>query len=143
MLEGGGGLRARHERHAILRRLRELSLFRDFDDDELGQIDGLMTEIDIEPGEHLTREGEVGREFVIIHEGFARVTKGGEEVAVVGPGSFVGEIALLDGTKRTATVTAITPLVAHVLGVVEFEGLLDAAPALREKIEFVAAQRRA
>jgi CRP-like cAMP-binding protein len=130
------------ERHQILEHLRRVRTFADCSDDELVAIHDLMGEVSIASGETLTREGEVGRDFTIIAEGHASVEKDGVEVAGVMEGSFVGELALLDNTSRSATVTAMTPLRAYVLGSAEFQALLDRSPTLRSKIERAAAERR-
>jgi CRP-like cAMP-binding protein len=126
----------------VVDRLRQVRSFVDCSDDELVTINGLMTEVSVGAGEALTREGEVGREFIVLVDGHASVEKGGEEVAGVMEGSFVGELALLDNTYRTATVTAVTPIRAYVLGAKEFQTLLDTSPTLRAKIEKAAADRR-
>ncbi|HEX9713405.1 MAG TPA: cyclic nucleotide-binding domain-containing protein [Actinomycetota bacterium] len=133
----------RKERKAALAGLRDVPAFAECTDEELEQIDRFMTELTLSPGTKLTREGEAGREFAIIIDGTARVTKDGQEVATIGPGSFVGEIALLDKTMRTATVTAVTPLRLFMLNAAEFHGLLETSRSLREKIERAAAQHRA
>lgn len=132
----------RKERKAMLERLRAVPAFADCSDAELEQIDHIMTEVNLSPGTKLTREGEPGREFAIIIDGDAKVSKDGHDIATIGPGSFVGEIALLDHTVRTATVTAVTPVHAYVLSVSEFHAMLDASPTLREKIEKAAAEHR-
>jgi len=60
-------------------------------------------------------QGSLGREFFVIVEGSAEVARGGTRIATRGAGEFVGEIALLTTTKRTATVTATTPLRCFVM----------------------------
>ena len=61
-------------------------------------------EIDVPSGRTLTKQGEPGREFVVIVSGTAEVTKDGRRVNMLGAGDFLGEIALLSGGPRTATV---------------------------------------
>ena len=125
-----------------LNRLRQVRSLADCSDDELETISDLMVEVSIDAGETLTRQGEAGRDFVMILEGHASVTRDGDEIAGVMEGSFVGELSLLDKTSQTATVTAMTPLRACVLNATEFQTLLDGAPTLRAKIEQAAEDRR-
>ena len=58
----------------------------------------------------LVREGDYSYQFVAIEEGTAKVTRGGETLAELGPGDFFGEIGLLEKTFRTATVEATSPM---------------------------------
>ena len=64
-----------------------------------------LDEIEMPSGRVLTREGEMGREFVVLVDGSAEVTKNGRRVNLLGAGDFLGEIALISGSPRTATVT--------------------------------------
>lgn len=127
---------------SVVDQLRRVRSFADCSDEELTAIQDLMTEVEIAEGETLTRQGEAGREFLVIVEGHASVDRDGEEIAGVMEGSFVGELALLHGTPRTATVTAVTPLRAYTLDASAFRELLDRAPTLKGKIERAAADRR-
>ena len=125
-----------------INQLRQVSSLSDCSDDELETISELMVEVSIDAGETLTRQGDAGRDFVLIVEGHASVARDGEEIAGVMEGSFVGELSLLDQTSQTATVTAMTPLRACVLNASEFQSLLEGAPTLRRKIEQAAEDRR-
>jgi len=72
------------------------------------ELDRLVTELDeieMPKGRVLTREGETGREFVVLVDGTAEVTKNGRRVNLLRAGDFLGEIALISGGPRTATVT--------------------------------------
>ena len=93
------------------------------------------------PGEVLVQEGTVGREFLVIAEGTAVVMVGDESIARVGPGDFVGEIAMLDRGFRTATVVAETDMVVEICGTSEFAVLLAGAPTLTRKLLIGLAQR--
>ena len=66
----------------------------------------------LEPGETIAVEGEQGVGFFVIESGTARVTVGGEERRTLGPGDYFGEIALISKARRSATVTAETPVAA-------------------------------
>ena len=91
-------------------RLKQIPLFRDVPDEELGQIATFAQEVSVEAGRELVREGDFSYEFMAIEEGEAEVTRHGEHLADLGPGDFFGEIGLLEKTLRTATVTAKTPM---------------------------------
>jgi CRP/FNR family cyclic AMP-dependent transcriptional regulator len=81
----------------------------------------------------LAREGDRGVGLFLILNGNAKVTIGGKQKAVLKPGDFFGEIALLDGGARTATVTSTTPV--ELLGLTEwvFRGLLVEHPSIALK----------
>jgi CRP/FNR family transcriptional regulator, cyclic AMP receptor protein len=75
-----------------------------------------------------------GQEFFVIISGSASVDRGGVHLADVGPGDFQGEIALLDGGPRTATVTATTPMKLLVATHREFSSLLDTTPLIARRM---------
>jgi CRP-like cAMP-binding protein len=85
-------------------------------------------------GEVLCREGETGQEFFVIVEGKTDVTSKGKRVATLGDGDFVGEIALLEDTKRTATVAAKTPLRLFVLTRQDFRLLVNENRSVERKV---------
>src|SRR5262245_50639404 len=92
---------------------------------ELAAIRSLCTEIAVAPGRVLMHEGEPGRQFVVVTAGRARVEVGTAAVGQVAAGSFVGEMALLDRTRCSATVTAEIPMHLLVFSRREFQALLD------------------
>lgn len=108
---------------------------------ERQHVSRLFTSITVEPGRVLTREGTVGREAMYIETGTAHVERGGAAVTSVCDGDFVGEIALLTGAPRTATVTARTEMVVSVLGRAEFATLLSTSPTIARRILVGAMQR--
>jgi CRP-like cAMP-binding protein len=110
--------------------IRNVDLFEDCSREELSQIADLMKETHVAAGTELCREGEPGREFFVIVEGQASVTVKDDHIATLGPGSFFGEMALLDDSPRRATVTAQTAIIGLVLAGREFRALLDTAPAV-------------
>ena len=121
--------------------LGEVPLFADCSATELEGISSLLTAVDVRAGTPLLREDEHDWQFIVIAEGYAQVTRGGRDVAVVGPGTFIGEIALLERVPRSATVTAVTPLTVYVANAAEFATLLDLAPSVAEKVRATAASR--
>lgn len=82
----------------------------------------------LEPGVDLTRQGDAGDAFYVIIDGQARVTVDGETVNTLGPGQYFGELALLDGEPRSATVTSETDLDVAVLGLRMFRTLVREFP---------------
>ena len=75
-------------------------------------------------GDDIIHEGAKGRDFFVILEGRARVTRGGEEVATIERGDFFGELALFDPAPRNATVTAVGKVRLAVLTQPEFHEVL-------------------
>jgi CRP-like cAMP-binding protein len=127
-------LHALRRRDPRVDRLRHVAPFTACSEDELAAVVRRTAEHRFEPGEVLIREGTVGHEVFVILEGAATVHIGGRLVARLGPGEFVGELALLDRRSRTATVVAETPLVVTVSGIGEFADLLTEAPHLTRKL---------
>ncbi len=121
--------------------LARVPLFADCDRKELAQIAQLTTAITIEAGTTFIKEGSYAREMMIIESGSATVSKGGDVVAEIGPGAVVGELALLTGHARNATVTSSARSELLVLGASEFASLLDAAPSVTRKILVTVAKR--
>ncbi len=110
--------------------LAKVSLFSGLSAKELHAISSLLTPVDVPAGTVLTREGDHGREFIVIVTGTASVSRHGTEVATIGPGASVGEIAIIDGGPRTATVTATTDMQIEVATHAEFSSLLAQAPEI-------------
>ena len=97
---------------------------------ELAQIASLSTECDAVAGQVLAQEGELGGEFFIIVDGRATASRNGVVLATLAPTSFFGELALLDGGPRTATVVADTDLHLLVLSRPEFKQLCRTYPTV-------------
>ncbi len=122
--------------------LRHLDLFSGCSNAELRAVAPLLTAFPLEAGDVLMREGSRGEEFMIIAEGRVSVARSSHDPLVVGAGAFVGELALLDHTPRSATVTALTPLWLYVSTSREFDALLDRSPSVQAVISRVADERR-
>jgi CRP/FNR family cyclic AMP-dependent transcriptional regulator len=86
--------------------LERIPLFSDLEHRDLEQIAGSMKQRRFSPGETIAAEGEQGVGFFVIEDGRAKVTVHGEERRTLGPGDYFGEVALISGSDRTATVTA-------------------------------------
>jgi CRP/FNR family cyclic AMP-dependent transcriptional regulator len=105
--------------------LRNLPMFEDFSSRDLARIDVLTCEIDIAAGRTVMTQGQVGREALIVLSGDADVRIDGEVVARIGSGDVVGELALLDGKPRSATVIAATDMRVLVFDRGQFAELLQ------------------
>ncbi len=125
----------------MLERLAQIELFSELNHKELKKLASFMTTVNPKAGRNLTTQGDVGREFMIIREGEASVRRNGRLIANLGPGDFFGELAVVAGVPRTATVTAETDLVVEVLNRREFSSLLDGNPAIAKKILVGAVKR--
>ena len=123
--------------------VRHVPLFSQCSKRELAQIAGIADEIDLREGKVLIREGERGREFFVLLDGSAEVTKGGRRVNTLGPGDFFGEIALVSNSARTATVTATSPVYTLVITERSFRRLLDEVPEIQRKVLLALAERLA
>ena len=121
--------------------LARIPIFSECSNKELKAISKLVTPVEVRAGKVLTTEGDVGREFMIIASGTATVKRNGRKVATLGPGDFFGELAVLAGVPRTATVTADTDMVVEALNRQEFSSLLDESPTLAKKILLGAVKR--
>lgn len=121
--------------------LKRAPLFEGLSKKELAELARVTDDLKVEPGTVLCREGKAGREFFVIVDGEAEVTKGGKAVGTCGGGDFVGEIALLKTTKRTATVTATTPLRCFILTQGAFRRELEANPGVQHKVMQALAER--
>jgi CRP/FNR family cyclic AMP-dependent transcriptional regulator len=114
--------------------LATVALFERCTKKELDAVAELTTEISLEAGRVLCREGEVGGEFFVIVDGTATLAQRGRDIRGVGAGSAIGEMALLDGGPRTATARAATPMTVLVLNRREFDALLERAPSVARKL---------
>jgi CRP-like cAMP-binding protein len=114
--------------------LKRTPLFEDLPRRHLTALARLTDDLDVPAGKVLCREGETGNEFFAILEGEVEVTRQGRRIEPDEPIEFFGEIALLERTPRTATVTAVTPLRFFVLTRQSFQSVLDAEPDVERKV---------
>lgn len=125
----------------IDKQLETIELFAELTTKERKAVSRLMTEITVKPGRDLMVEGTAGREFLIIVSGEATVRRSGRIVARVGSGDFLGELAVIAGVPRTATVTADTEMEVSILNRREFSALLDEQPKIARKVLVGAVKR--
>ena len=107
------------------KRLREIPGFKDLPEATIARIDAMSTELTVQPGQLLTRQGTPGREAFIIVDGTAAFSRDGEPQIFLPPGALVGELALLDGRPRVGDVVAVTPLRVLVVNPAEFASLTE------------------
>jgi CRP-like cAMP-binding protein len=123
-------------------RLRPLPLFEGIHDDDVTMIAQHMEERLVRPGERLTREGASGYFFFVILDGTASVERQGELLAELGPGDFFGERAILEATRRNATVTATSEMNVGALFGADFAKYEHESPELHARITRVMLDRK-
>ena len=115
--------------------LRSVWLFSACTDDELSRIAALSRPQEIAAGTEVTRQGDEGLEFYVIVEGDANAAVDGDVVGSIGAGGFFGEMALIDGGERVATVVATSPMKVLVLDRHDFNEMLSIAmPEITPKL---------
>jgi CRP/FNR family cyclic AMP-dependent transcriptional regulator len=108
--------------------LARVDLFTGLSGRQLKRLAERSKEVRHEPGHEVTSEGALGLGFHLILDGEASVSQNGTELRRLGPGDYFGEISMIDGKRRSATVTAETPLRAAYVSHATFEELLDQDP---------------
>ena len=121
-------------RDAKIDLLKSVPLFAGCSKNELRQLAKTADEIDLRQGTVLTREGRPGREFFVLIDGTAEVTKKGKKIADLGPGDWLGEIALITDSPRTATVTATSPVDVLVITDRRFRSVVETMPSIALKV---------
>jgi CRP/FNR family cyclic AMP-dependent transcriptional regulator len=114
--------------------LSKIWLFSTSSTKDLRVIRKALEEVSVPPGRVLCEQGTIGREFFLIVEGKAVVKKNNRKTATLGPGQYFGELALLDRRPRSASVISETDMKLLILGQRQFNGVLDAVPALSRKM---------
>jgi CRP/FNR family cyclic AMP-dependent transcriptional regulator len=128
-------------RNAKVAFIKNVPLFASCTQDELAAIAAEADELALPSGRNLTTQGETGREFIVIADGTADVRKNGRIVARLGPGDFVGEIALITGGPRVATVTTTSQATVLVLTDRAFDRMIKKAPSVQTKVMKALAER--
>jgi CRP/FNR family cyclic AMP-dependent transcriptional regulator len=121
--------------------LKSVPLFGNCSKAELEAIARIADEVDVPGGRDLTVEGASGREFVILVDGAADVVKGKKRIRRLSAGEFFGEIALLTGAPRTATVTTTEPSGILVIDHRAFKRLTESLPSVNSKVVQALAER--
>jgi putative ABC transport system ATP-binding protein len=121
--------------------LKGVEAFKNLTPIELTNVAERMTRRQFMPGEVVIHEGDIGEELFLISEGEVEVERAGHEVARLGPGDFFGELALMSGNPRNATVIASRPVDTYILGKDDFRSAIEASESFREQLRRVYFQR--
>lgn len=114
--------------------LRRVPLFTACRGNSLDLISRLADEVDVADGHVLLRQGDLAQEFFLIVDGRVRIERDGATINWLGSGDFLGEIALVDEGRRTATAVTEGPAKLLVISHRDFHSLLDSSPAIRTAI---------
>ena len=121
--------------------LKKAPLFQGLSKKELTELARQSEDLEVPAGHVLTKEGDTGQEFFVIVEGMTDVTVKGKSLGERGAGEFLGEIALLEDTPRTATIRTRSECLFLTLSREHFLRLLDETPHVRSAFERVARDR--
>jgi CRP/FNR family transcriptional regulator, cyclic AMP receptor protein len=114
--------------------LASMSLFAGLTEEQLEDVAGTVFERRVKQGKTVLKQGQWGHEFLLVLEGELEVRRDGQVVATAGPGSYLGELAVLDDVRRNATVVATMPSVVGAIETSLFVPLLSAIPVLADRI---------
>jgi CRP-like cAMP-binding protein len=121
-------------KNAKLELIKGVPLFERLSKRELAEVASLADELDLPAGRDLTKEGAAGHEFVVLAEGNAEVRQNGKTINRLSSGDFLGELALVTGRPRTATVTTTSDTRLLVITASAFRKLMRDAPSIQAKI---------
>jgi CRP/FNR family cyclic AMP-dependent transcriptional regulator len=121
--------------------LKKVPLFSKLNKQGLQDVAHIADELDLPAGKEMATEGDRGREFFVLLDGEADVTKGGSSINTMKTGDFFGEIALVTKMPRTATVTATTDVDVLVINERDFDALLKKSPEIGRSIAEALAER--
>ena len=122
-------------------RLTKVPLFEGLSQRALEQIARWTDEVDLPEGERLLDQGRFAYEFFVIQEGECEVRQNRRPIATLGPGDIVGEIALIERARRTATVETLSAVRAIVMSARDFGMMMDTVPTVAERIREVEERR--
>ena len=121
--------------------IRSIPIFADLDDAAVKQLASDFIEREFAAGQAIATEGEGGLNFFVVESGAADVSVGGQTVGSLGPGASFGEVALVDKSARSATVTATSQLRAFALPVWSFRSFAESRPSVTWKLLELLAER--
>lgn len=115
-------------------KLRSVPLFKGLSRRQVAQIVKLGRELEFAPGEAIVERGLKAMDFYLIMKGQAKLRVPGRRIRMLGPGAYFGEISVLDGGRRTATIVAETRVWTLRLDRSKFIPLLDRHGSIARKI---------
>jgi CRP/FNR family cyclic AMP-dependent transcriptional regulator len=121
--------------------IKKVPLFSKLSKKELEQVAHIADELDLPNGKLMAEEGDRGREFFVLLEGEADVTKGDKSINTMREGDFFGEIALVTQMPRTASVRATTDVRVLVVTERDFGALLKHSPEVSRGVAEALAER--
>lgn len=122
-------------------RLGALPLFGELDTHDLGLIAARVREVTVAADETLIEQGALPTDVYVVEEGTVEISRNGVVVSTQGPGAVVGEIALVDPQRRTATVRALTDVRAVALAVADFQLIVTEMPEIGRDLQAIATHR--
>lgn len=129
------------EASEVLDRIEHIEMLHSLSPSEMQAIIPLLKPLKVEPGAVLCREGDPGNALFLIVEGDADIYKGNQLMAQLGSGEMFGEMALLTGEERSATVIARTPMELYQLDKADFDAMLSHAPQMASGLSRILARR--
>jgi putative ABC transport system ATP-binding protein len=123
-----------HDALRICEFLRPIELFKTLTPRQLTDVAEKMLKRHYDAGDTIIRKGDSGEEFFLVSDGEVDIVRADREVARLGPGDFFGEVSLITGEPRNATVVAQKPVDAYVLGKTDFEAALAASQSFRDQL---------
>jgi len=121
--------------------LRDLPLFARLSERQRAKVARHLRAVEVARGEHLVDEGQFSYEFFVIIEGAAAVVSANKHLTDLGPGDFLGEIGLVRGSDRTASVIATTQVKALVMSADDFRGMKRSLPTVAREIDAAIVRR--
>lgn len=122
-------------------KLRDLPPFSSIGKRERREVASHADEVDVRAGDELLRQGDFAHEFMVVVDGAADVERDGEPIAELGPGDFLGEIAALDDSYRTATVRARSPMTLVVMTARDLRHIARQLPEVDSQLREAARER--
>ena len=123
-----------HDALRICEFLRPIDLFKTLTPRQLTDVAEKMSKRHYAAGETIIRKGDPGEEFFLVSDGEVEISRADREVASLGPGNFFGEVALISGEPRNATVVAQKAVDVYVLGKTDFQAALAASQSFRDQL---------